>query len=96
LQPWTKALIWPVRGYVLVIAGMAAMAVLIPASADGSTARALIWTGVGLFALSDFLLSVRLFRAKTGAAQRALSLALWPAYWAGQALILMGTVSAGA
>lgn len=89
LAPRTGALRWPVRGYVLVIGLMGLATIALPAHPDNLSA-AVIRLGAGLFILSDVLLALRLFVAQAEAAQRALSLALWPAYWGGQALILIG------
>ena len=91
LAPRTGALRWAVRGYVGVIALMAAAAItLAPQNGPG-----VIHAGVGLFLLSDVLLALRLFVVRDPAHQRALalSLTLWPAYWLGQALILMGAAA---
>ena len=77
----------PVRGYALVIGLMAAAALILPEGPG----RGLIWVGVGLFVLSDTLLALRLFVAGP-AAHRPLDLAIWPAYWLGQALILSGAL----
>ena len=81
LAPHTGALLWPVRGYVLVICLMAAMAAARP--------EPLLRLGAAFFVLSDLLLALALFRT-TGALQTGLSHVLWPAYWLGQALILIG------
>lgn len=90
LAPRTGALRWPVRGYVLVIGLMGLAAIALPAHPDTLSA-AVIRLGAALFILSDFLLAFRLFLARGEAARRALALALWPVYWAGQALIMIGT-----
>jgi uncharacterized membrane protein YhhN len=79
LAPHTGALRWPVRGYVLVICGMAALAA-------GQT-NAVLRAGVVLFVLSDLLLAVQLFRTK-GRLHKVLGHLVWPIYWAAQALIL--------
>ena len=50
--------------------------------------------GAALFVASDLLLALRLFVAQDAQAQRRLSLLLWPAYWGGQALILLGAIRA--
>lgn len=84
LSPRTGALRWPVRGYVGVIGVMAAVAVMLPAGA------AVIQIGVASFVASDLLLALRLFVVTDPPRQRALSLVLWPAYWLGQLLILLG------
>lgn len=88
LAPRTGALRWPVRGYVAVIGVTAAMAVLLAPGAG----REVIWIGVALFVASDLLLALRLFVTTDPPRQRALSLVLWPAYWLGQVLILLGAL----
>ena len=50
--------------------------------------------GAALFVASDLALSLRLFVAQGQRAQKRLSLLLWPAYWGGQALILLGAIRA--
>lgn len=83
LAPHTGALRWPVRGYVVLIAAMGVSA---------STLSPESWPtliGVGLFLLSDLLLSVERFVLKADA-HRALSRAVWASYWSGQALIALG------
>lgn len=89
LAPRTGALRWPVRGYVGVIGLMGMAAIALPPHPENLSA-ALIRLGAGLFILSDLLLAIRLFVARGEAAIRALSLSLWPAYWGGQVLILVG------
>ncbi|MBE0553305.1 MAG: lysoplasmalogenase [Rhodobacteraceae bacterium] len=86
LAPRTGALRGPVRGYGLVIGVMAASVALLPAN-PGDTPLTL---GAALFLASDVLLALRLFVATAPTTQGALSLALWPAYWLGQVLILFG------
>ncbi|WP_237684953.1 lysoplasmalogenase [Szabonella alba] len=84
LLPHTGALRPAVAAYVAVICAMGLAALAspnIPALA-----------GAALFILSDLLLALALFRPVTPARRRSLSLALWPAYWLGQALILAGAV----
>lgn len=90
LAPRTGALRWPVRGYVLVIGLMGLAALALPAH-PGNTSAAMIRLGAALFILSDVLLALRLFVMRSGPGARGLSLTLWPAYWAGQMLILVGT-----
>lgn len=88
LAPHTAHLRWPVRGYVLVIGAMAASVIfLLP---NGGTA--LLRLGAALFVLSDILLALKLFRVTTPQARAALSLTLWPAYWLGQVLLMVGAV----
>lgn len=91
LAPRTGALRWPVRGYVLVIGLMGLTAIVLPAHPENLSAVP-IRLGAALFILSDLMLSLRLFVAQGEPAKRALSLALWPAYWCGQALIMLGSV----
>lgn len=86
LLPRTGALAWPVRAYIWIIAAMAASAATLP----GAYALA-IW-GAGLFLVSDLLLALRLFVVTGPGRQRLLSRLLWPAYWCGQALILLGSL----
>lgn len=86
LLPRTGALAWPVRGYIWIIAAMAAAAATLPG------AYWLAIPGAALFLISDLLLSLRLFVITDPARQRMLSRLLWPAYWSGQALILLGSL----
>lgn len=85
LLPHAGALRWPVRGYGTVIVAMA-IAVL---TAPG---QPLVKAGAGLFLVSDVLLAIALFRARTPALRLALGRILWPAYWLGQALICLGSL----
>lgn len=87
LAPRTGALRWPVRFYGLIIGAMAAAVIVLPEN----TGDRILQAGAALFLLSDTLLSLRLFVARREPAQRALGYAVWPAYWAGQALILWGS-----
>lgn len=89
LAPRTGALRWPVRAYVVLIAAMGAAAVLLPA-APGQWALGL---GAALFVASDLMLALRLFVVAEPGRRRLLCLALWPAYWSGQALIALGALS---
>lgn len=89
LAPRTGALRWPVRGYGLIIGAMAAAVIALAPNAGARTLQ----TGAALFLLSDTLLAVRLFVARSEPGRRALGLAVWPAYWAGQALILWGSLA---
>ncbi len=86
LAPHTGALRWPVRGYVLVIGLMTAVALTLPDHGG----RGMIHAGAGLFLASDLLLALRLFRAETKRQEWWLSVTLWPAYWAGQVLLMLG------
>lgn len=81
LIPQTGDLAWPVRGYVLVICLMLAMALAQPAG--------ILRIGALLFVLSDLLLAMQLFRVTGPGTRAVLPLAVWPAYWTGQALILL-------
>lgn len=92
LAPRTGSLRWPVRGYVLVIGLMGFAAIALPAHPENLSAP-LIQLGAALFLVSDMLLALHLFVVQTAPAKRALSLALWPAYWSGQALILIGAMA---
>lgn len=83
LVPRTGDLRWPVRAYVVSIGLMGLTLVALPAH----PAQGWLRLGGGLFILSDFLLALRLFVIVDKGRQRALSVALWPAYWTGQALI---------
>ena len=88
LLPQTGALKGPVRTYVWVITLMAMAATTLPLR---------LWPamlGAALFVASDLALSLRLFVAQDLRAQKRLSLLLWPAYWGGQALILLGAIRA--
>ena len=88
LSPHTSTLRWPVRAYVLVIGLMAAVTIALPAHGG----RAVIWSGVALFVLSDLLLAIEIFIARPPRFRSALRLTLWPAYWLGQAAILFGAM----
>ena len=89
LAPRTEALRWPVRGYVVVIGLMGLTALLLPPHPENAGAGVL-QIGAALFILSDLLLALRLFVFPTGKTAQGLSLALWPAYWLGQFLIMLG------
>lgn len=84
LLPRAGALRWPVAGYVLIITAMALAALTLPAD------QRMMAIGAGLFVLSDLLLAVHLFVTS----KNALSMTLWPAYWGGQCLILLGSMPA--
>jgi uncharacterized membrane protein YhhN len=86
LAPQTGALRWPVRGYTVVIALMAASTILLAPAPFQTTIR----LGAALFLLSDLLLALALFTAKSPQSHKILALTLWPAYYLGQALILWG------
>lgn len=86
LAPHTGDLRAPVRGYCLIIGLMALSCLSLPAHPGQNILR----TGVTLFMISDVLLALRLFVARTPRLKTLLSAMLWPAYWLGQALILLG------
>lgn len=88
LAPRTGPLRGPVRGYVGLIGAMGLAAILLPAAPGQGVLR----LGAALFVLSDLMLAVQMFLAREPSLRRRLSLALWPAYWAGQALIAWGAV----
>jgi uncharacterized membrane protein YhhN len=83
LLPRTGALRAPVAGYVAMIGLMGLAAIVLPAQSGQGGLR----LGAALFILSDLLLALRLFVVQIPAQQALLSRLLWPAYWAGQALI---------
>lgn len=78
----------PVLGYAVIIGAMAATVLILPPNAG----RKDILLGAGLFLLSDALLALRMFVVTAPKPRLALGLAVWPAYWMGQALILIGSV----
>lgn len=86
IAPRAGALAWPVRAYGLVIGAMALSAVLLPAS-DGS---GLVRIGVAAFVASDLVLALRMFVLESALARLVAARVLWPLYWGGQALILIG------
>lgn len=88
LSPHTGSLRWPVRAYVLVIALLGAVAVILPSNPGQQE----IQMGVTLFLISDLLLALRMFRARSEGLRRALGLMLWPAYVLGQLLIAWGSL----
>lgn len=88
LAPRTGELRPPVRGYVGLIGLMGVAAVLLPTHPGQTELR----LGATLFILSDLMLALQLFVVKSAAWRKRLALALWPAYWAGQALILWGAM----
>jgi uncharacterized membrane protein YhhN len=89
LAPRTGGLRWPVRGYVLVILMMMAAALTMPAG------RWPVLAGAGLFLVSDLILALELFVLRHAAWKAAAGRILWPVYWAGQALILAGSLGRG-
>lgn len=88
LTPRTGDLRQPVRAYVGLIGLMGVAAILLPAHHGQGTMR----LGAALFVLSDLMLALQLFVVRDAAARTRLALTLWPAYWAGQALIAVGAV----
>lgn len=89
LAPRSGPLRWPVRGYVVVV-GLMGMAALLLVPHPENAGAAYLQIGAALFILSDLLLALRLFVFPAGKTAQKLSLALWPAYWCGQLLILRG------
>lgn len=77
----------PVLGYAVIIGAMAATVLILPPNAG----RKDILLGAGLFLLSDALLALRMFVVTAPKPRLALGLAVWPTYWMGQALILIGS-----
>ncbi|MDZ4392151.1 lysoplasmalogenase [Cypionkella sp.] len=89
LAPRTGPLRWPVRGDVVVIGRMGMTTRLLVPHPENAGATYL-QIGAALFILSDLLLALRLFVFPAGEAAQKLSLALWPTYWFGQFLIMLG------
>ncbi|MCB1361851.1 MAG: lysoplasmalogenase [Rhodobacter sp.] len=89
IAPRAGPLAWPVRGYSLVIGAMALAASGMP---DG-TGIGMIQLGVVLFVTSDLILALGLFVARDAAARTLAGQVLWPLYWGGQVLILLGVLS---
>ncbi len=84
LRPFTGAMKWPVRAYVVVITTMAVMAL----SLQG---RELAMWGAMAFVVSDVILAIQVFRMKESARwQVPASVALWGLYVLGQCMILAG------
>lgn len=86
LAPRTAELRAPVRAYGVIIGLMALACLMLPAHPGLPLLRA----GVCLFVISDTLLALRLFVVTDPGHKTLLSRMLWPAYWLGQALILIG------
>ena len=83
LAPFTGALRWPVRLYVVLFSLMLLASLTLPLS------LAFIRIGAALFVLSDLLLALQLFRLSAdGGWQRPAGVLVWTFYSAGQALIL--------
>ena len=53
----------------------------------------MIQLGVVLFVTSDLILALGLFVARDAAARTLAGQVLWPLYWGGQVLILLGVLS---
>lgn len=83
----TGALLWPVRAYVALICLMLWAAL--------GLSPGLAVAGAVLFVVSDLLLAVATFVARRPRPRAALSVALWPVYWSGQAAILAGSPALG-
>lgn len=81
LAPHAGALRSPVRAYIVIILAMGVSAVSLPG-------QGLVKLGAFTFILSDLLLAIHLFRKPNPWLART----LWPAYWAGQAMILLGSL----
>jgi uncharacterized membrane protein YhhN len=88
LAPRTGELRAAVRGYVGLIGAMGTAAILLP----DYHGQDLLRLGAVLFILSDLMLALQLFVVKEKTLRTRLALALWPTYWAGQALIAVGAV----
>lgn len=87
LLPHTGGLKRPVAAYVAIISAMGLAALHLP------PAQGLAMLGAGLFVASDLVLSVELFRMREDSANaRIASHVVWPLYWIGQGLILVGIV----
>lgn len=76
----------PVLTYSILIGLMAATVLILPANEGG----AMLTLGAVLFLLSDAALATRMFVVTATGARRMLGLAVWPTYWIGQTLILIG------
>jgi uncharacterized membrane protein YhhN len=87
IAPKAGGLAWPVRAYTLVIAAMAMAAALLP---DGP-GHSIIQIGVAGFVASDLILALRLFIIKNPRIRLFAARLLWPLYWGGQLLILLGS-----
>lgn len=89
LAPHTGSLRWPVRAYVVIITAMALAALTLGATGG------IVIVGALLFLVSDLLLALDLFVLADGASRLrpVLQVTLWVAYWGGQALILLGSLS---
>ncbi len=89
LAPHTGPFRAAVRLYGAGIGVMAAMAILLAPTPGAFVLQG----GCALFALSDVLLAIWLFRKPQPSRARTLSVALWPLYWLGQAMILYGSLA---
>ncbi|MGI3187158.1 lysoplasmalogenase [Nioella aestuarii] len=85
LLPHVGGMKRPVAAYVAIISAMGLAALHLPAT------HGLAMLGAGLFVLSDLVLSIERFRMKEDSpAARGASHLVWPLYWVGQGLILVG------
>ncbi len=91
LAPRTGSLKPAVRGYVGIIGIMAALTLFLAPRAGTPWVQA----GAALFVASDLTLALRMFVVTDARVKAGLNLAVWPAYWVGQALILWGAMQMG-
>ncbi len=85
LTPYTRELKWPVRGYVVIIATMGAMAMALPMGYAWAKA------GAVLFIVSDFILSFEVFVMGQGhRLQKLAGKAVWVTYIFAQAALFFG------
>ena len=90
LLPFASGLKRPVAAYVAIITVMGVAALHLPVT------HGLVMLGAGLFVLSDLVLSVELFRMEEDSpSTRIASHLVWPLYWIGQGLILVGMLMQG-
>ncbi|SFI54038.1 lysoplasmalogenase [Celeribacter neptunius] len=90
LSPYTGALRWPVRVYVMLICAMVIAALSLPAGLHLAT------LGAVMFLVSDLILSLQLFRMKEGTQRaRIAGYALWGLYIAGQMAIFWAFLPRG-
>ena len=84
LRPYTGAMMWPVRVYVVLITLMGLTATSLPA-------HPLATLGALTFIVSDVLLAIQLFRlGPTSPARIPIAVLLWAAYALAQVMILLG------
>lgn len=88
IAPRAGGLAWPVRAYAVVIALMAISAALLPPLSG----RLIVQGGTAAFVASDLILAIRMFVLRDPAARFLASRLLWPLYWGGQAMILLGMI----